>query len=137
MECLVLHLAPPSRMEDYFYRPEKKAGERTPESRTFFDAMMNAAGAGGPGEVDDESQLGEFQRKGWYLASCCECPVEGSGAGEKELIERFTESAVKRVRFSYKPRRIALALRSVESLAKALKESGFSDVYALQNWSCD
>lgn len=137
MECLVLHPAPPNRMEDYFYRPEKNAGERAPELRTFFDAMMAAAGGGAAQGRDDETLLGEFQRKGWYLAACCECPLEESGVTENDLVERFTDSVVKRVRFSYKPRRIALALRSVESLAKALQNSGFSDVFTLQNWSCD
>lgn len=137
MECLVLHPAPPKRIEDYFYRPEKNAGERGPESRTFFDAMMAAAGVGTTQGRDEESLLGEFQRAGWYLAACCECPLEESRVAEKDVAERFAESVIRRIRYSYKPRRIALAFRSVESLAKALQNAGFEDVCRLPNWNCD
>lgn len=98
---------------------------------------MAAAGVGAAQEKDEEALLGEFQRKGWYLGAYCECPLEESDVAEQDVAERFTESVVKRVRFSYKPRRIALALRSVESLAKALQNAGFEDVFRLPNWNGD
>jgi hypothetical protein len=137
MECLILHPAPPARMQDYFYRAEVNPGERSPESREFFDAMMKAGRIDTKKDMEEEVLLAEFQRKGWYLAACCECPLAESGIAEQAVAEQFSESVVKRVRFSYKPRRIALASRSLDSLMKVLQNAGFEDVSAMENWRCD
>ena len=127
IECLILHPAPPVRMEDYFYAAAKNGNERGAESREFFEAMMAAAGVElAPGK-DEEALLGEFQRRGWYLAACCECPPEESGIAEEAVAERFADIVVKRVKFSYRPKRVALVSRELKALAKHLRGAGLGE----------
>jgi hypothetical protein len=133
MECLVLHPAPPAQLEDYFYKPALNGGKLNEQSQAFFDALMAAAAVETAQGKDEEALLGEFQRKGWYLAECCECPLEESGIAPQDVAERFAETVVKRVRLSYKPKRIAFTSRSLEPMIKALQNAGFADVFALKN----
>lgn len=132
MECLVLQPAPPGRMEDYFYRPETNGAKRSLQAERFFDAMMAATGVDTAREKDEAALLAEFQRKGWYVAECCECPLEESGVAAKDVAERFAETVVKRTRLSYRPKRVALAAHSLEPIRKALQDAGFGDVFVLR-----
>lgn len=137
MECLVLHPAPPAEMEDYFYKPAQNDGKRSERSRAFFDALMSAAEVDSAQERDEAALLGEFQRKGWYLAECCECPLDESGIAPQEVADRFGETVAKRVTLSYKPKRVAFTSRLLEPLTKNLRSAGFADVFMLGNCDCD
>lgn len=137
MECLVLHPAPPAQMEDYFYKPAQGGGKRSELSRAIFDALMAAAEVDTARESDEGTLLGEFQRKGWYLAECCECPLEESGIASQEVAGRFAGTVAKRVTLSYKPKRVAFTSRLLEPLTKNLRSAGFADVFMLGNCDCD
>lgn len=137
MECLVLHPAPPPQMEDYFYGPPQNGGKRSKHAQAFFDALMVAAEVDTAQERDEAALLGEFQRKGWYLAECCECPLEESGIAPQAVAESFAETVEKRVRLSYRPKRIAFASKSLDPLRKILESAGFQEVISLKNWQCD
>lgn len=137
MECLVLHPAPPERLEDYFYMPEGNGAKRNAQARKFFNALMAAAEVDIAHGEDDSALLAEFQRKGWFLAACCECPLEESGVAPLAVAAKFAETLVKRVRLSYKPKRIALASQSLELLRKALEAAGFAEIIAIPGVNCD
>ena len=131
MECLVLYSAPPLRMEDFFYKPEVNGRERTPQAKLFFETLMNAAEINASDGKDETALLSEFQRRGWYAAACCECPLEDSGIAPESVAERFGVTVEKRVQHSYKPKRIALASESLEPLRKTLMSAGYRDVFSL------
>ena len=88
-------------------------------------------------QKDEEALLREFQRKGWYAAACCECPLEESGIAPQNVAKQFAETVLRRVRLSYKPKRIALASNLLEPLRRAFVGADFRDVFALTNCQCD
>jgi hypothetical protein len=114
-------------MEDYFYKAAKKGDERSAESRGFFQAIMAAAGVELAQPKNEEALLGEFQRKGWYLAACCECPLEASGITEEAIADRFADSVAKRVRFSYRSKRVVLVSRGLKPIAGHLGAAGLAE----------
>ena len=131
MECLVLSPAPPGRLEDYFYMPEQDGEKRGAQARQLFNGLMAAAEIDLANGKNDSALLAEFQHKGWFLAACCECPLEESGIAPHAVAEKFAETLVKRVRFSYKPKRIAFASHSLEPLRKSLEDAGFAEIIAI------
>lgn len=137
LECLVLYPAPPIRVNDSFYRPQARGEERSTEARSFFESIMAAAEVGHGQQKDETAQLIEFQRKGWYVAACCECPLEESGIAPQDVAKQFAESLLRRVRLSYKPKRIALASNLLEPLQEAFASAGFRDFFTLTNCQCD
>lgn len=133
----MLYPAPPIRMEDFFYRPKGNGGKHSAKAQAFFEATMASAEIDTSQETDEAALLSEFQRKGWYAAACCECPLEETGIAPKYVAERFAETVEKRVRLSYKPKRIALASYLLESLRETLESAGFRDAFTLTNCICD
>jgi len=53
-----------------------------------------------------ELRLAEFQRRGFYFASTCECPLPHAVA--TQAVERLAPTFLKRVQFSYKPKFVVL-----------------------------
>ena len=56
-----------------------------------------------------EASLAEFQRRGYLLTYVLECPADDSHAGDqRELLEKRFAATVRRIRRSYKPKRLVL-----------------------------
>ncbi len=119
--------APPARLEDYFYYPAKDPSEREGDSRFRFDALMQGLGIGGEAGKSDEAYLEEFQRRGFFLADACECPVDESAPGTEEVFERYAPTIVKRILYSYKPKHIALLSMRTRPLIPFLERAGLGD----------
>lgn len=137
LECLVLYPAPPVRLNDSFYRLQASSKERGTKAQSFFESIMAAAEVDHGQQKDEAALLGEFQRKGWYVAACCECPLEESGIAPQDVAKQFAETLLRRLRLSYKPKRIALASKLLEPLREAFASAGFRDFFTLTNCQCD
>jgi len=127
IDVLFVALEPMPRLEDDFYRP--------PESRNFFDPFLSALDilpeAGkqsieANGREADVARLLEFQRKGYYLRYLSECPVLARADTNvaRECISRLAPILVKRIRFNYKPKHIALVGTNLQPLIEALQQTG-------------
>ncbi len=133
ISVLFLAEAPPARLEDYFYFP---GNDRRGLSRVLFDELMQGAGiAEGPTQ-DDQACLAEFQKRGFFLADCLECPVEEIVPGVRErtaranafaLAHRYASAIVQRVQFSYKPRHIVLLSTRTRHVVPFLQQAGLRD----------
>ncbi len=134
---LFLGEAPPASSRDYFYRAARDPAKRAPEARVLFEELIFAAGVTPDAGKDEESCLMEFQRAGFYLADCVECPLEGSqGALDSaELARRCAGTLAKRILYSYKPRHIVLLSRNMRALIPVLEQAGIGDRLLLQEGS--
>jgi hypothetical protein len=115
INVLFVAAAPSVRPEDDFYRP--------PESREFFDPLMKAVEI--PGSGSDADRLVEFQRRGYYLSYLSECPLTGNddvGAA----ISRLGVTLVRRIRFNYKPKHIAILGGNLSPLRDIFENAGMS-----------
>jgi hypothetical protein len=126
IDVLFVALEPRPRLEDDFYRP--------PESRDFFDpflSSLNILSEAGKkateanGHEADVSRLLEFQRRGYYLTYLSECPVAPEDANvARECISRQAATLVKRIRFNYKPKHIALVGTNLNPLIEVFQQAG-------------
>jgi hypothetical protein len=125
INLLLLISAPPLEADFYDASPEDFPG-RLPGGRTL-DALFSAlgivaSGANPTGAGGREALLGEFQRRGIFLAPVCECPLatpEIPGA-----IERLGPTIAKRIRFSYKPKAIVILSPELSGLKEELAAAG-------------
>jgi hypothetical protein len=133
---LFLFDAPPLESSRDFYCLANDLAGRSASSRAFFRELMHGAGLEDDSLPSEEAALAEFQRRGFYLAYACECPLEegGVGSGEGpaplstiELAPRFGATVVKRIQFSYKPKRIVLLSGATRDLIPLFEESGLGD----------
>jgi hypothetical protein len=122
ISVLFVALEPMARPEDDFYRP--------PEWRDFFNAFLTALDIPAGAEPDPGGLL-EFQRRGYYFTYLSECPVTRHAAdpstGEDLLadcIPRLAPTLVKRIRFNYKPKHIALLGTNLQPVIGILEQSG-------------
>jgi len=130
IQVLVLDVAPPLRVEDYFYRPASDRSTRSVVSRMYFDELAKCAGHAVGTVADEESALLEFQRHGFFLAWAVECPVEEAGEG---ALNRLGPTVVKRIQASYKPKFIAPVGEAMKELIPLLEISGLQDRLVLNN----
>ncbi len=151
----VLFVAPQPmpRPEDDFYTP--------PESRNFFDSFLTAldiaADVGGRGphsetaiakphpaliqRESDTARLLEFQRRGYYLTYLSECPAPPAHpadantdqGGAPEPVSRLGPTLVKRIRFNYKPKHVALLGTSLSPLVEVFGQAGLGPLLLLDN----
>jgi hypothetical protein len=119
------------RSEDDFYRP--------PQSRDFYDSFLSAldissdAGNGADNQAGT-ARLLEFQRRGYYLTYLSECPVtpkHSVSLGQQddenaahECISRLAPTLIKRIRFNYKPKHVALLGVNLSSLIEIFEHAG-------------
>lgn len=136
IQLLLLAEAPPPRLEDYFYYPARDPSEGGGMSRVLFDSLMQALGIDEGAGKSVESGLGEFQRRGFFLADSCECPIEevlpcaqqGTRRPDASgLMERYAPTIVKRILYSYKPKHIALLAAQTRPLIPVLQQAGLGD----------
>lgn len=130
---LFLSDAPPASLADYFYRLGDLAG-REGRARVSFEELLAAAGVAphaqeGDAEKDEESRLAEFQRAGFFLADCVECPLEESAGtlDPAEFARRFGPTVVKRVLYSYKPRNVVLLSRIIRAVIPLFEQAGLGE----------
>jgi hypothetical protein len=126
IQVLLLGDAPPTRIEDYFYRPLREGESRSAEAKQFFAEMMKGAGIALDAATDEEAALVEFQRRGFYLAHAVECPVPTP----QELSERIAAASttlLKRIEFSYRPKHVVPVSPAVKAIAPELQKSSIGD----------
>jgi hypothetical protein len=127
VDVLFVALEPMPRLEDDFYRP--------PESRSFFDPFLSALDISSEagkqsreanGREVDVARLLEFQRKGYYLTYLSECPLLGEVDANvaHECISRLAPTLIRRIRFNYKPKHIALVGTNLQPLSEVLQQTG-------------
>jgi hypothetical protein len=122
IQVLLLSDAPPTRIEDYFYRPLREGESRSPGAKDFFVEVMKAAGIDADAAANGEAALADFQHRGFYLADAVECPVEAPA----ELNDRVTARAstlLKRIEFSYRPKHVVPLGAAVKALIPMLPSS--------------
>jgi hypothetical protein len=113
IQLLFLSEAPPPRMEDYFYFANESPGARHGLSRVLFEELLQGLGISCAEGKSEAALLGEFQRRGLFLADCLECPVEEIVPGVREgrvrasafeLSQRYGPQVAVRVARSYQPK---------------------------------
>ena len=135
IQALFVALDPMPRPEDEFYRP--------PESRQFFDSLLSALDIStdvesNPAEAAAANLL-EFQRRGNYLTYLSECPLplpnstreNADGSDASEYISRLAPTLVKRIRFNYKPKHIALLGTNLSPLIEIFERAGIAPLLLL------
>jgi hypothetical protein len=142
IHTLFLALEPMARPEDDFYGP--------PESREFFDSLLAAVGisadeakslTGPDGTGPDAAKLLEFQRRGYYLTYLSECPTtprhsahsSTDESAERDCISRLTPTLIKRIRFNYKPKHVALLGANMGPLIDVFEQAGISALLLLDD----
>ena len=147
INVLFVTLEPVPRPEDDFYRP--------PQSRDFFDAFLSAlnispeagkANLESNGSEGDTAKLLEFQRRGYYLSYLSECPVtpplpagpsrerasqDRDESIASECISRLAPTLVKRIRFNYKPKHVALLGTNMAPLIEVFEHAGIGPLLVL------
>jgi hypothetical protein len=92
------------------------------------ELLLDALGVPNPpqnsGEANSEvnsieSRLIEFQRRGFYFASVSECPLPPGDAAQ--ALTQLAPTLLKRIRFSYKPKSVALLSQSLTRLVPMLR----------------
>ena len=141
--------------EDDFYRP--------PESRDFFDSFLSSlntlpapekphAQSPSNGPEADGARLLEFQRKGYYLTYLSECPLtalhfansdragnllgardEEDDPASRECISRLSPTLLRRIRFNYKPKHVALLGTNLSPLIEAFERAGMGPLLLLDH----
>jgi len=126
---LFVAAAPLARPEDDFYRP--------PESREFFDPFLETVGipasrnethAGVNAIEGDTARLVEFQHRGYYLAYLSECPISVQDDNVDAAIPRLGSTLIRRVRFNYKPKHIAILGANLSPLCDILEKAGMLSI---------
>ena len=135
IQVLFIALDPMPRPQDEFYRP--------PESRQFFDSLLSALDISNHEESNATeaaaANLLEFQRRGYYLTYLSECPLPLSnstsenahGSAASECISRLAATLVKRIRFNYKPKHVALLGTNLSPLIEILEQAGIAPLLLL------
>jgi hypothetical protein len=137
---LLLTAAPPPRFDDYFYLPSGAHSHRSAYWRAFFEETAAIAGISRAAAAGEESALSEFQRQGFFLAHCCECPLSepggadilaAGGADGKEIATRYGRSTTLRIRHSYKPKHIVPIGFGTTEIVVALAQEGLEELLVL------
>jgi hypothetical protein len=120
INLLLLISTPP--FEADFYDSSSRDSSSSSLDALFGALGIAASGANPAGAAGREALLGEFQRRGIFIAPVCECPLatpEIPGA-----IERLGPTIAKRIRFSYKPKTIVMLSPELASLTGELAAVG-------------
>jgi hypothetical protein len=123
VSVLFVALAPPERMEEDFYAP--------PGSRAFFHSFLEAGGIASPSsapgttsEMREQDRLAEFQRSGYFLAYLSECPLPPDAPAASAVIDRLAPNLIRRIRFNYRPKHVALLGGELAPLIEVLRNAG-------------
>jgi hypothetical protein len=125
IQVLVLDVAPPSALEDYFYRATNSV-PRSAESQKFFDEVTRCLGPNLVEPLTEDSALAEFQRRGFYLAYAVECPVE-SPKQLASAVARLAPTVLLRLNASYKPKFVAPISAALQPVVSLLENNSWAD----------
>lgn len=119
---LLLWHAPPPRLQDYFY---SASGDEQPsaEWKTFFATTLKRCGIAADRRPPADL-LTDFQRQGFFLADCVECPLPADAATAARMLQDSVATVVKRIQFSYKPKTV-IVLGEARKLLDELRKSEF------------
>jgi hypothetical protein len=124
INTLFVALAPMDGVQNDFYAP--------PIARDFFDSMMEAteideatkqsaeSSSEAGGHQNSPAKLIEFQRRGYYIAYLSECPLLKDADTANAAVQRLSANLIRRIRFNYKPKQIALFGSSLSPLIEIL-----------------
>jgi hypothetical protein len=125
---LFLALAPAANAADDFYAPAR--------SKEFFNPFLEAleifssAEKSAPEDdarANDLAKLGEFQRRGYFLAYLSECPLPEKETPEQTM-DRLGPTLVRRIKFNYRPKQIAPLGQELSPLVEMLNRQGVGPV---------
>jgi len=125
INLLFVTLSPPRHEADDFYGP--------PESKEFFDPFFEAleipspadkAGLASSAQATPEARFAEFQHRGYYLVHLCECPTIAGGEPVSATISRLEPTLIRRIRYNYRPKSIALLGSELTPLVEILRAAG-------------
>jgi hypothetical protein len=136
ISTLLLSLAPPLRVQDYFY---SLSSARSTASQEQFRAILTACGISSQEWKDDEEALREFQRCNYFLASILECPLEALPAdiingqtADRSIASAFGPVLLKRLEFSLKPKKIGFVDQRAALVEPFLRKAGWGDRLLLE-----
>lgn len=153
IQVLFVALAPQASPE-IVSRPDNLDGEGAafpPSAVEDYSALLDGLGIAEPtATAGAESQAGsflarlnEFQRRGFYLAFLAECPLQSDSttatSGEAlrkdavELCTTYGPTLLKRIRYSYKPKQIALLSPALGALVPMLEQAGLGQTLLLDH----
>jgi hypothetical protein len=131
IQALFLAAAPPSQLEDDFYRAATST-KRSAVSQMFFDEITKSIGRKPGDTADEEATLTEFQRAGFYLAYAVECPIE-SPEQLAAAVTKLAPRVLLRVNTSYKPKFVAPISQELQPLIPLFQTNSWSDRLILHN----
>jgi hypothetical protein len=128
IHTLVVGTCPPAEIADYFYNVAQERGPRSDLGRAGFaqlalcapDASAKADGAA----ANEEAVLIEWQRRGFFLATAVDCPIE-PGAALDAAIRDSAKTLILRLNTSYRPKHVALVGGATKPLIAPLEASGW------------
>ncbi len=132
IRVLFLDGAPPSRIEDYFYRAALNPADRSLGARRYFEELMKAAGIPLAANSRESTLLTEFQRKGFFLTYSVECPFEEQ-QDPKGALRRLAPTVMKRVQSVYDPAYIVPISPPTAELIRLFGMIGWGDRLVLDN----
>jgi hypothetical protein len=132
IRVLLLDGAPPSRIEDYFYRAALNPADRSLGARRYFEELMKAAGVTVAAGSQETTLLAEFQRKGFFLTYAVECPFEEQD-DPKGALRRLAPTVMKRVQSVYDPAYMVPISQPTAELIRLFGMIGWGDRLVLEN----
>lgn len=132
IRVLLLDGAPPSRIENYFYRAALNPADRSLGARRYFEELMKAAGVPIAAGSQETTQLAEFQRKGFFLTYAVECPFEEQD-DPKGALRRLAPTVMKRVQSVYDPAYMVPISQPTAELIRLFGMIGWGDRLVLEN----
>ena len=132
IRVLFLDGAPPSRVEDYFYRAALNPADRSLGARRYFEELMKAAGIPLGADSRESTLLADFQRKGFFLTYSIECPFEDQ-QDPKGALRRLAPSVMKRIQSVYDPAYMVPISQPTAELIRLFGMIGWGDRLVLDN----
>lgn len=123
---LLVDAAPPTRREDFFYAGPLNGPRLTVGQSHFNELGKLASAAAGSTRASSESVLTEFQRRGFFLTSAVECPVDDSDE-LRNAVRRLAPTVLRRVQASYKPKHVALISEPTSELVETFRAAGWGE----------
>ena len=122
---LLIDATPPAKPEDFFYAASGD-NRASMTARAYFNELAKLSGCTGGSSSQAGVVLAEFQRRGFFLTSAIECPVDdpvGLSVGARKL----APTLLRRVQSSYKPKYVALISAPTKELIGPLQANGWRD----------
>lgn len=124
--ALLIDAAPPTNAQDFFYAVGRD-GARSAAGDTYFNALAKLTGTRiGSADASAEPVLTEFQRRGFFLTSAAECPVDDT-RDLSAAVRRLAPTVLRRVQVSYKPKHVVLISEATSELIDAFRTGGWAD----------